>query len=547
MLYKLVIADDEDIIRGGIISVIPWESLGFEIAADFDDGKATIEYIDGHPVDVVLTDIRMSHVSGLELAEYVSRSKPDLKVVLISGYKDFEYAKQAIRCNVASYITKPVNFEELYSLFRELKLELDREREKSSLSLERSKRYKEMLPLLQEQFLTDLLRGVLQDPGAISRRMEMLEMGIDPAGSPCCMIQIRFSSLEQYLLGRWQQGKDGLKKALYHFFLETVADIRYYPALYSQKELMVLAAAPPGMETSLLSQRAAVFFRNKQSAIHSLMGLEMEFTLQAAWESLHAMAAHYSDRSPMPGDNGNGGSSEREDGAFQVEPFLGSGCLKRLQELQDLFLSYINSGDGEAVHNLMDSYWSQLQSLPPKQIRYFIVDLFATIAVRLKAVGLDLWTLRNGEGSYYDTAALNPADISVWKSWCLVQLDDIMDCLEQEKASSGNWVLHKAVEFIHDNYQRDISLEDVAGHVFLSNTYFSQMFKEGKGITFTDYLVRVRMEKAMELLTSSTYKILEISQMVGYRSSKYFARSFRKVHGCSPTEYLTHLQRGKRR
>ena len=124
-MYKLVVVDDEKAIRKGICKYIDWESMGFEVVADFEDGKETIDYIKNNEVDVVLTDIEMAEVSGLELARYIHENNLLLKTVIISGYKEFEYARKAVEYGVEHYLLKPVRLEEVSQVFAKIKNELD--------------------------------------------------------------------------------------------------------------------------------------------------------------------------------------------------------------------------------------------------------------------------------------------------------------------------------------------------------------------------------------------------------------------------------------
>lgn len=127
-MYKLLIADDESKIRMGLRQYFPWGELGFEVAAEARDGRQAMDYIAGHPVDVVLTDIKMPVMTGIELAQELHSRKTKIKVVFLTGYKEFEFAQKALVYGVKGYIVKPTKYEELQALFTALKEELDEER-----------------------------------------------------------------------------------------------------------------------------------------------------------------------------------------------------------------------------------------------------------------------------------------------------------------------------------------------------------------------------------------------------------------------------------
>jgi len=138
-MYDLIIIDDENIIRKGLEELIDWKSIGFRIVATFEDGKEAIEFLKNHHVDVVLTDIRMAEVSGLDVAKYVHDHKPGTKTVIISGYKEFEYAKKAIDYGVEYFLLKPTKFNEFYHTFSELKKSLTKKLKRNKLHEEKRK------------------------------------------------------------------------------------------------------------------------------------------------------------------------------------------------------------------------------------------------------------------------------------------------------------------------------------------------------------------------------------------------------------------------
>ena len=137
-MYTLVIADDEKMIRDGLTNIVDWEELGFEIAAALGDGEEVIEYLDSMPVDVILTDIKMVHLSGIDIARHVQEAGFLCKVVFISGYKEFELARQGIRYGVEDYILKPSKVEDITSVFTKIRQILD-ERKRDAQTMEQVK------------------------------------------------------------------------------------------------------------------------------------------------------------------------------------------------------------------------------------------------------------------------------------------------------------------------------------------------------------------------------------------------------------------------
>ena len=177
-LYRIILVDDEEEVRKSIIKKIDWNAAGFQVVGDAENGEEALEKIEALEPDVVLTDIRMPYMDGLTLAEKVRQRYPSTKIVIFSGYDDFEYAKQAIKLNVTEYILKPVNVEELTAILKRIKANLDEEIEqKRNVSLLREN-YSKSLPILREQFLNDLVQPQAERRALASRLLREYDIPI---------------------------------------------------------------------------------------------------------------------------------------------------------------------------------------------------------------------------------------------------------------------------------------------------------------------------------------------------------------------------------
>ena len=187
-MYSLVITEDDDIIREGLVSFINSADLGFKVVASFDDGEETIEYLSKNETDVVLTDIKMLKVSGIEVAEYVLENKLSTKVIFISAYEEFEFAQKALENGVEYYFVKPVDIELIYNYFSELKQKLDDERKLKN----KLEEYDEHLLCLQKSFIEDIISGRLRNILDIKQKAARMRLGIDFETSVPCVISVTF-------------------------------------------------------------------------------------------------------------------------------------------------------------------------------------------------------------------------------------------------------------------------------------------------------------------------------------------------------------------
>lgn len=427
MSYRIVIVDDEEDIREGLTDLVDWSGLGYTVAARLEDGRDAISFIQSHPVDVILTDIKMTFVSGLELAKYVYDHQYDIKTILISGYKEFEFAQQALNYQVAHYLLKPTRLDEIHQVFRDVKALLDKEKAEKELSLGIQCRNEEMLSMLRGQFFADIVAGTLTDREEIGRRLQFISLPIDPDNSPCCLYSIQIPH-DEPLLDRSAADHDAnrILRFIEHAYKHEQDYIQHIP-LRTEAGTIRMAAIDvrgAGSDISYIAEKVVLHFDTVQSRIRAVLG--------------------------------------RNAALDHVQPYA----------------------------RLLDLASAARSAAEPESDR----------SDRLSSPSSDT-----------EAARFDPL------------------------------VIQKAKLYIQQKYNQDISLEDVAEHVYLSPVYFSRLFKKQTGRNFTDYVTEIRMIRAMEYLRQPQYKVYEIGSIVGYKSAKYFFKLFKQYAGCTPSEYRNTL------
>lgn len=417
MPFKLIIVEDEKIMREGFANFVDWKSMDFEVAAKLEDGRDAIDYIGRHPVDVVLTDIKMTFVSGIELAKYIYENKLPIKVVLVSGFKEFEYARQAMRYNVDHFLLKPAPVKEIESMFAEIRQQLEKEMQERQIEQEKDERYLEVIKLLQEQFFFDIVLGTTKNTDEIRKRICLLNLKIDVDKSKCSIVNITIKEFENFSNSNWKYGKDGLYTAVRNFIHSGDGIITFYPIGNKEGNLKFLAISQEQMHAEQFKDAIDRRITSAKEGIKNFLGLEIAFHIEKSFDNIFEFAAD----SASPAAGGK-------------------------------------------------------TALPDANAK-----------------------------------------------------------------ASGASVIQCAKEYIRDRYNRDITLDEIAEHVFLNPIYLSRLFKEQTGENYIDYLIKVRMEKAIELLQEKKYKVYEIGSMVGYDSIKYFYKVFKRVTGQTPTEYRESL------
>lgn len=529
MPYKIIIVDDEKIIREGLANIMDWQSIGFEVVARLKDGREALEYIERNSVDVIVTDIKMTFVSGLEVAKYIYEQKPEIKVVLISGYKEFEFAQQAIKYNVEHYILKPTKLNELTAIFSDIKIKLDREAELRKQKQIEKQYLDEVFPLLKEQFFVDLFMGVLQDKEEIVKRIQLIGLDIDPEKSVCCFAAIKLVSYDEYVEKKWMYGKDKFHTAVKNYFEVQTDEIHYYPTYRVHDTLQSLILIPEKVDISDATAFIEQHFINIKSGFKELFDMEITLEVQQSFKNIFEIITK---RKPIIPSGSNNSFMK----------MINEKEFNKLMEQQKLFMSYINAGNIKAVEALFDVFLKELAFTDARVIQNFVIDLFALLGNKLKDNGIDIYSATHWKFNYNEILVLN--DIPEIRLWGKAMLNGISEYVSNSGKSSESNIIQKVKEYLNNNYSSDISLEDAADLVFLSPTYFSRIFKQQTGDNFIDYVVRLRIEKAKELLVDTQYKTYEISSLVGYKSARYFSKIFKGFTGFTPSEYRNSLCKG---
>lgn len=526
-MYQLVIVDDEYTIRAGMCNYIDWEAMGFSVAADFEDGKETIEYLKEHPVDVVLTDIEMAEVSGLELARYIKEHQIPCRVIILSGYREFEYARKAIEYDVEHYILKPIRMDELQNVFANVKEKLDESKRVREQRIGREKEFQEILPELQEQFWVSILVGGLRCKDSILRKKELLSLDFSMK-APCAVVNVTLEMTPDTNEMYYQQ-RDNRYNLLNNIFGVYNEGLSYYPVYLSAEVLKVIVTAREACTMEEFEEKLFTQLVQKKEAVAALLTLTMEASVETRFSTIMELAENrYSLQMHV---QENGGKSETD--ARRIR--LVQEDYDRLQQKYRLLMELISDGDFEGLEELVENLIYEFRSFPLEQVKQFMVDMFSMIMNRMMKMGGGLWQDVKEIMDYQKVMEVN--DRNRMKTVCLEMLKQVIGVMEDRQSEVSRNIIDRAAEYMKQNFAGPLSLESLADQYYLNPTYFSRMFRQYMGVTFTDYLIELRMEQAKKLLRQGKYRVYEVSRRVGYTSDKYFCRVFKQYTGQSPTEY----------
>lgn len=535
-LYKIIIVDDEPIVREGIRNRIPWADHGFECVGVSENGRDALEAVNRLKPDVVMTDIYMPFMDGLELSRQIAEQYPLTKIIILTGYDDFEYAQQAVKIQVADFILKPVTSMEIREMLDKLKKEMDEERGHREHLNRLKQQLNESLPLLKERFLERLASSALNE-WEIKSKMAYFKI---PLHGPL-FVAIATDMDE---LRTEEQGTDN---ELYAFavynIIQEIAEKEPASAVFRFKGNKVITILSGGGEQNLYSrtQRLAEEIRTSVKMYLNFtvtVGVgticrqlkDIRHSCRASVAALEYRLLIGSDQVVSISDLEKRGSIPLYDGT----------------EAENALVSAIKTGTPDKVEQSISKLIAELgnASISLEQCYVRVLRTMLAVLQALLEIGCSEKELLGKETrlltELYSFRSLD--EIERWlKDMCGKAVKGVADT---RRDISRNQMLD-AVEYIQRNYDDfELSVKMVCCRIFMSASYFSSLFKAHTGKTFVEYVTFIRMEKAKELLKHSNMKTYEIATKTGYQDAQYFSVLFKKYTGDTPTEYRLKMLAG---
>ncbi|WP_455650110.1 response regulator [Enterocloster citroniae] len=539
-LYRIILVDDEEEVRQSIIRKINWTEAGFKVVGDAENGEDALEKVEALEPDLILTDIRMPYMDGLTLAERVRQKYPSIKIVIFSGYDDFEYAKQAIKLNVTEYILKPVNVEELTAILKRIKANLDEEIEqKRNVNLLREN-YIKSLPILREQFLNELVSYPMPETEVEDK---LREYAIPLSGAKkwvAAAIDIEPEEIRDGVLLPLHKEKDLIPISVMQLVEEKLKN-------YCRCALATSARTAESEITVI----AAIDEENSQTGLIDVLGdvcketrkiLEVPITIGIGHgcQKLSDISSSYKAAVDALGYKaivGSGSTIYIND----VEP-VSSGKLQFDGKDEAELISAIKFGPREKIEAAVQTIIDKMSNAKVhfRQCQAYMLSVSSSIVQMIQQYDLDMEQLLEEGSEREDTFAIIPRmqkreDFSQWLLSASLRMNQVMN---QERDNTMKQVIQKAKQYIMDNYQDpELSVEKICRHLHMSPAYFSTMFKKETGQAYIAYLTEVRLDKAVELLGKTDDKTYIIAAKVGYQEQNYFSYVFKKRFGISPTKF----------
>lgn len=519
-MYGLMLVDDEKEMREGLMEVMPFHELGFTVVGQASNGLEAVQLCEHLSPDLIVTDIRMPLMDGLSMCREIQKLWPTTHFIVLSGYDDFEYARQALAFKSMDYLLKPISSAEFAQVLRTAKQRLDEEYAQKRDMEQLRESYRQSLPLLKEMLLSALLRGGVEMSAV---KAEAERYGLRLIAPQYAVAAVRcLSSKEQEL-----ENPEIMKLALIGMLKDVLGCVEVF---HYNGIVAALIPLPDDLEASFSTAMDSLEEARK-TASHYLKA-ELAIGLGAPCYRLEDLPAcarqaiSALDQSALEGGGQIMCATDLEPGS-RTELAVDESLLRMLANA-------IKMGDRTGAASALAELMTALVRPTPHNYRAYILEILLTLLRTARDMNADFDVLNDGG----ITLSCLMRDVEQGNAHTLLQelSDKLLESIRTKREGTSAGLARQADEYLADHYmEQDLSVERLCKALHVSPSYFGALYKQEKKETFHQALTRLRMDRAMTLLTSTDQKTAEIAAAIGIPDPSYFSYAFKRHFGLSPS------------
>lgn len=539
-MLKIFLAEDEVIVRETIKRMIPWEDLGFELVGEAADGEMALPLLLRQKPDLLITDIKMPFMDGLTLAKVAKKEIPGLKVVILSGYDDFNYAKQAINIGVEDYLLKPITKNALIERLIEIRSRYEHEKTQKEYYEKFHREMQAYEKNSSRDFFEALVSGSM-DMMEIYRRSEKL--GLDIVAEAYNVLIFTMNCEEDFSGQRegYSEWEAESLKLLEEFFSENTSAMLFRCNIFSYGVLIKGQKETIEENTrSCVSEIQRILDRKEQKRQWFVAAGEPVERLSQIQKSYYSASRAFSQRY-LYDENilyyDEMASMEKKNVTEDDSTYLQKVDVNALNP--EILQKFLSNGLLEETENFVKDYFYAIGQEPLESLvfrNYVTLNVRFSVMSFLKEIGCDTRTLEQEDTE--DVLSESSKSLENAIAYAEKIISQAIALRDQNSGNKNRSILKTAVDFIDSHYmEEDMSLNKAANAANVSANHFSALFSQNMGQTFIEYLTNLRMNKAKEYLRCTSMRSSEIAGEIGYKDAHYFSYLFKKTQGMTPSDY----------
>lgn len=541
-MLKIFLAEDEVVVRETIKRMIPWEELGFELVGEAADGEMALPLLIRQQPDLLITDIKMPFMDGLTLARLAKKEIPGLKVVILSGYDDFNYAKQAIGIGVEDYLLKPITKNALIERLSEIRSRYEHEKTQKEY-YEKFQREMQAYEKNSSRDFFEALVGGSMDMMEVYKRAEKL--GLDIVAEAYNVLIFTMNCDEDFSGQRdeYSSWEAESLELLENFFAGHSSAMLFRSNIFSYGVLLKGQRETIEENTRACVDEIRKILSRQDGRREWFLAVGQSVDrLSQIQKSYHTASRAFSQRylydenilyyDEMETMEHPGGQAETEDNAYLQKVDVNALNPAILQK-------FLSNGLQEEAENFVKDYFYAIGQEPMESLvfrNYVILNVRFSVISFIKGLGCDTNEMESADTE--EVLAESGKNMESAIAYAKKMISQAIEIRDQNSGNKNRSILKTAVDFIDSHYMdEEISLNTVANVANVSSNHFSALFSQNMGQTFIEYLTTLRMNKAKELLRCTGMRSSEIAGEIGYKDAHYFSYLFKKTQGMTPSDY----------
>lgn len=543
-MIEILLIDDESYVTGSLEKTIPWSSFGVKSVYQAASAFEALELLEENAIDIVVTDIAMPEMNGLELIQEIGERWPHIKCILLTGHSDFQYAKKAVQLQAFDYILKPVNDDEFVKTvsgaIEALKDEWEQAEKYQQLMYDRKSDFK----VLRANFMVDLVLGRQLSPKTIKEKLSQYEISL-VMERPTVMMLVQ--------LGKQFSHLDYSSVSLMEFAVGNIAEESFANDFHvwhckAPHEYLLIMAQPksePGEKVDYSSEsrqsrkaKLAEAAKKLRTNVSSYLKGDISIVVTDWFEFPDAITTAYRAGLGTMFQIAN----EEQHAIHYLEDRAGKDTtfVKSMESLYKppTLITLLESKRWDAVEQKIKDVFADL-----KQTRYSREHLYEVYLALTNA----FMYIAHRQGQYVSQInelgidfildqmiVLSPERLEEWSIGVLRKLERELSVNEE---SAKSFIVKQVQEIVANNLSQDTTVKTIADRVFLHPVYLSKVFKAETGESLSEWIIGMKMERALYLLKNTNKKIYEITSELGYQNPQYFSKTFKKYYGMTPQEF----------
>lgn len=532
-MWRAVIIDDDNHTLKGLSNSIEWNAYEIEIVGLAKNGEEGLMLVREHDPHIILTDIYMPRMNGIEMLQHIRDDKNEAEVIILSGYQDFEYARSAVKLDVEDYLSKPVTLEEIHRVVDRTVKKLGNKNKQ----IQEEKMFNDFiennLPITQSLIFKGFLEGKRNDSPYLHNILKNV-LNIDPEAYCFTVFIIEIGKSHTYInysSSDWSL----VQYAVNNVANEIIENNKNVYIIENHGNLITLLFFAP---RNMFAVQAEIerLGKYKIQAFKDYLKIQSWVAVGSTVENLHEIRNSYNEAMNLLAERDN--IPDRDVLTKENLETKTVNAFRRPIESYHSIIHHVINGESDLAKQKskeLIEHLSEINNFNLTEVRNIGIEFFGILITSLYNQGTSMESIHSEVGVYKEVSYFH--SIRDLEQWITRLIDSVCGKIINLSTTKHSKTIDFMKQYVNQHYNEEITLDIISEKVFFTKNYLSQIFKQDTGENFKNYLTRVRMEKAKELMQNSHLKIYEIAEVVGYNNTTYFSQLFKKYTGLNPSDF----------